>query len=320
MACCTSPGREAQPIVEEAPLKTAGSTNEITNDFALELMAKHGWDKGLWYFGADFSESNVKLVMYFEYLIEKGKIAKEDVSKVLVDFNGSELSEDGTTWGLDSESWIKFTNGKDGSNGKIPCVALDGKLYSESSSILKMLFEKYEPDATEEVKEAFEKNYALVTQYEDTAVMPLVKHFGWCALNGHKENYQMFVNMSADRITTCCAELNVFMQDLEGQLADKAYFAGSELSAVDCLMMWYPASLYQVISFPVKEKYPNCWAYYQKLVAAPPAGSANYLTGTFPFFCKVIWMLNMSRASGGKHYVGNPMYWGGQAPPSRTCF
>jgi len=74
---------------------------------------------------------------------------KGGYSKVLVDFNANELSEDAKTWGCEDPSWIKFTGGEAGGNGRIPCLSMDGKLYRESGEIIKILFEKFESDASE---------------------------------------------------------------------------------------------------------------------------------------------------------------------------
>jgi len=135
---------------------------------------------------------------------------------------------------------------------------------------------------------------------------------------GHKANYTKYVDLSVDAIKAHVANIDVFMANLDDQVDGKRFFIGDELTVVDCLMCWHPASLYMVISFPVEYKYPNLWRYYQALRETPPAGAEEYLNGGFPFFCKIIFMLNCSRCWGGKSWVGNTMYWA-EDMPSRCC-
>ena len=143
---------------------------ECTNEFALEVLKKIGaTDEELVFLGSSFSESNVKLQMYLAHL-KKNKFitAWKHVEIVFASKGDLEQGSAGWTWGMDHPDYKKFTNGKEGANGRIPCMAIGGKVYWDSAPILKMLFEKYEASsASDEVKTAFNELYELSMEHED---------------------------------------------------------------------------------------------------------------------------------------------------------
>lgn len=297
--------------------------NPISKD-AKAILADNGWDKGLVVFGAAVSESTVKVVTAVHLLKKQDNFPYKEIKFVDTPFDESDLktaSDGKQSVGVSNKLYINLTEGK----GFMPAVAIDGRFMVNAYDIVQYFWNKY-PDTSLNTLESQQISdlLQLNTKYSESNFEAL-KHWGWCAMNGSKPNYQHLGYGKKDLAWEKAAvkKVDEFFCAFEDFLKKRkvaglevnGFLVGNKISLADCALLNWAGSFSLVLGMNIQGRYPLVQQNWEQLKAKAPEGSSDHY-GTFPIFCMIVGVLNSRNRGTGLccllgrgFYMDNPVYW-----------
>mmetsp|Transcript_59242 Transcript_59242/g.152459 ORF Transcript_59242/g.152459 Transcript_59242/m.152459 type:complete len:310 (+) Transcript_59242:97-1026(+) len=294
------------------------------DDEVAQMLAQHGWDKGLVCFGLQSSENVVKITTALNLLMKQDNFPHKTCRYVELQLNSKaalQTAKDGSqSMGVYSATWQILSSGRQ----CMPAVAIDGKVMMDSCRMLEELWTNY-PDRTlnwaelAEVKRLLEIN----SKYSERLQQAL-KHWGWSAMNSTRANYKDFgpgkKDLAWEKETV--KTIDAFFGQLEEHLRKRkndglfnGYLVGKKLTLADCAFINWPLSFSLVVGLDVAKRYPLTWANSENLKMHSPAGSQEFYD-TFPIFGHANGMMNMRNRGtwcfcfcGKGFHIENPVYW-----------
>ena len=277
-----------------------------------KALASNGWDKGYVAFGFSASESTAKVATGLPIAGIK------DVKWITTSFDDSPLEDIPEDFdpnmmtpgskqklGVKSELFSLITGG----HALMPCLAIDGEMYTGSDSIVKLLAVDTMDDSDPQKKEVLEL-IDLSIKYADV-IFEALKHWGWTGLHSaqdyamvNKKNYIAYGkgNKSAEWEKETTDGIKALMGKLEETLAAKpevnGFFVGDSLTLADSALINWVQSLEGVTGLDVKKYYPKCYQNWELVKANPPEGSLHFIYG-FPVFCGYVAATNKDAREAG---------------------
>jgi len=241
-----------------------------------DMIASRGWDKGTVLLCTGASETSVKVLTALS-LIGKPFTYFE------LSFDDSPLTE--TKIGVKSKDYATLSNGY----CSMPAILIEGKLYSQSDQIVKMLAEK--EGASQEVLDLIDLSIE-----NNGRLLEAAKHWGWSGLHKgmnyaltNADHYTSFGEGNKDEKweAETGALVDAFFTKLENVLKAKGsvngYFVGDELTFADCALLNWHYTFALITNLDIQSRYPLCAENAAVLKAKNPAG-ASYHYDHFPTF------------------------------------
>jgi len=296
------------------PSKEVGTKKESLNlsQEAKNALVSHGWDKGYVAFGFSASESTAKVAISLPIAGVK------DVTWVTTSFDDSPLEDIPEDFdpnmmtpgskqklGVKSELFSLITGGY----SLMPCLAIDGEMFTKSDAIVRMLADDTMDDSDPNKKKVLEL-IDLSIKYSDD-IFEALKHWGWTGLHSaqdyamvDKKNYIEYGNgnKSEEWEKKKTDAIKSLMDKLEETLAAKpevnGFFIGDSLTLADAALINWVQSLEGVTGLDVKKHYPKCYQNWELVKANPPEGSLHFIYG-FPVFCGYVLAANKDAREAG---------------------